>query len=133
MARTRRHRRSSTPGTKLLVMVLAVILAGLAIMEGLSQLLFKSSLSGAQYISWNKQKDESRAHYDVTALKAKMFVTTASPIRQAPSTSSMKMGTLKPRYRVQVTGKIKVGEILWFQIVRFDGRAGYVKASSLSP
>jgi hypothetical protein len=132
MARARRSKKTPSSGTNVLFMFLGVILGGLVIMEGLSQLLFHSSLSGANYITWNKERDQNKAHYDVTPMKAIMIVLTASPIRQSPAKSSMKVGTLKPKGRVQVTGTIKANKASWYEIVRFDGRPGYVPATSLS-
>ncbi|MBT3766794.1 MAG: SH3 domain-containing protein [Rhodospirillaceae bacterium] len=132
MARTRQHPGPPTSGTKLLFMILGVILGSLVVMEALSQVLFQSSLSGTQYINWNKQRDQSKTHYDVTPMSAKMVVSKATAIRQAPSESGMKVGMLTLRDRVQVTGKINANNATWYEIVRFDGRAGYVSATSLS-
>jgi hypothetical protein len=132
MARSRRHPGTTTSGTKILFMILGVILGGLAVMEALSQVLFHSSLSGAQYINWNEQRDQNKAHFDVIPMSAKMYVSKATAIRQAPSKAGMKVGMLTLRNRIQVTGKISVNNATWYEIVRFDGRAGYVAASSLS-
>jgi hypothetical protein len=132
MARTRRHPGQSTSGTKLLFMILGVILGSLAVVEALSQVLFHSSLSGTQYITWDKQINQSRAHYKISPMSAKMVVSKASAIRQAPSQDGMKVGVLTLRDRVQVTGKITANNATWYEIVRFDGRAGYVTTNSLS-
>ena len=132
MARSRRHPGPPTSGTKLLFMILGVILGGLAVMEALSQVLFHSSLSGAQYINWNDERDQNKAHFDITAMSARMVVSKATAVRQAPSKAGMKVGMLTLRDQVQVTGKININNVTWYEIVRFDGRAGYVTASSLS-
>ena len=65
-------------------------------------------------------------------MSAKMVVSKASAIRQAPSQDGMKVGVLTLRDRVQVTGKITANNATWYEIVRFDGRAGYVTTNSLS-
>jgi len=118
--------------TKLLLLTLFYAVAGLLVMELVAQALFDSSLTGISMLDGRSKKGRRAvSRIEVVPVKSTMIVARSTDIRETPSFSGMKVGSLSPGAKIDVTGTTENEGASWYEIVRYGGSAGYVPHSSL--